>query len=85
MATRNPLIHSFTLHSDEYQMRRALFQGQGHPVWLRKSDSKQVIVSIAGVFDAFVRAVRAYEEDLREAGCAMLRPPTDSIWGRDIS
>ena len=65
MATRNPLIHSFTLHSEEYQMRLVLFQGQGHPVWLRKGDSKQVIVSIAGVFDAFVRAVRAYEEDLR--------------------
>jgi len=62
---RNPLIHSFTLHSEEYQMRLVVFQGQGHPVWLRKSDSKQVIVSIAGVFDAFVRAVRAYEEDLR--------------------
>ena len=29
-----------------------------------KSDSKQVIVSIAGVFDAFVRPVRD-EEDLR--------------------
>ena len=30
-----------------------------------KSDSKQVIVRIAGVFDAFVRTVSAYEEDLR--------------------
>lgn len=64
MATRNPLIHSFTLHSEEYQMQLVLFQGQGHPM-ASKSDSKQVIVSIAGVFDAFVRAVRAYEEDLR--------------------
>jgi hypothetical protein len=36
MATRNPLIHSFTLHSEEYQMRLVLFQGQGLPVWLRK-------------------------------------------------
>ena len=34
MATRNPLIHSFTLHSED-QMRLELFQGQGHPVWLR--------------------------------------------------
>jgi len=39
--------------------------GPGSSGVASKSDSKQVIVRIAGVFDAFVRAVSAYEEGLR--------------------
>ena len=64
MATRNPLTHSFTLHSEEYQMRLGTCSKARVSRVASKNDSKQVIVSIAGIFDAFVRAVRAYEEDL---------------------
>ena len=65
LGLRNPLVHSFTLHSEEYTMRLVLFQADDAPVWLRRSDVKQVIVSIAGVFKGFVRAVNEYERDLR--------------------
>jgi hypothetical protein len=64
---RNPLLHSFTVHSEDYIMRLVLFQAANEPVWLRAGNPHDVVISIAGVYLAFVRAVRRYESDVRIA------------------
>src|SRR4030095_1470037 len=47
LGLRNPLMHSFTVRSEEYQLHLVLFQASREPVWLRKSNATQVIVSIS--------------------------------------
>ena len=59
------MIHSFNIGSDTYTIHLVLFQAANEPVWLRATDPQDVVISIAGVYRAFVRAIGRYESELR--------------------
>jgi hypothetical protein len=62
---RNPLIHSFTLHSKRYQIALVGGTPTSDVLWLDRGTSESFMLSVEGLFTAFVRAVRAYDDALR--------------------
>ncbi len=61
---RNPMLHSFTLHNKEYRI--TLTTGFTHGVVRRVREQPDLfVISIEGLFLAFVQACRSYEAALR--------------------
>jgi len=65
---RNPMVHSFTLHSQARKLG-LVSDGQryaGALLWRPKSDPARLFLSLEGLFTAFVKATRSYEAELRK-------------------
>lgn len=65
-ACRNPLLHSFGLHNQDYALLVIESvpgpAGQFSPVLVRGQDDKTYVLSVAGLFLAFCRAVNEYRD-----------------------
>jgi hypothetical protein len=61
---RNPMLHSFALQNKRFRM--TLMQGFSHGVLRRvKGQPDWFVLSVEGLYVAFVRAVKAYEVQVR--------------------
>jgi len=63
---RNPMVHSFTLHSTHYQMSLtfgpALSSGA---IWRAQGTTDKFLINVDGLYVAYIAAIRRYEADLR--------------------
>jgi hypothetical protein len=63
---RNPMLHSFTLHSAKYRMSLtvgpALSSGA---IWRAQGAADTFVVSVEGLYVAYITAIRSYEAELR--------------------
>ena len=62
---RNPISHSFTLHSKTHRMTLISDGMAEGAVWRAKGQPNTFVVSLEGLFVAFSKAVKVYEADLR--------------------
>lgn len=62
---RNPISHSFTLHSKTHRMTLISDGMAEGAVWRAKGQPNTFVVSLEGLFVAFIKAIGAYEADLR--------------------
>jgi hypothetical protein len=66
---RNPMLHSFNTKNHKYRIS-VLSNGDmaNEPIWTVKGQVDWYALSIEGLFNAFVTAVRAYEAELKTDG-----------------
>jgi hypothetical protein len=63
---RNPMLHSFTLHSAKYRMAltvgSALSSGA---IWCAPGSPDTFVINVEGLYVAYIGAIRSYEAELR--------------------
>ena len=62
---RNPISHSFSLHSKTHRMTLISDGVDDGAIWRMRDDKNAFTVSLEGLFGAFIRAIHAYEADVR--------------------
>jgi hypothetical protein len=63
---RNPMLHSFTLHNDRFRITQTN-ELRTAAIWRATASDRSVsyVVSVGGLYNAYVAAIRRYEEAVR--------------------